>query len=46
MEINRQASSNGGTVGGPAAHIRSLRVGDVVQGRGEETCPVVADVGG
>ena len=36
--IHLQAPSNGATVGGPQAHIRSLRVGgDEVRGRGVET---------
>ena len=47
-DIYRQLPSDGGTVGGPLDHIRSLRAeGDGVCGRVAETVPVVAaDRGG
>ena len=41
MGINRQAPSDGGTVGGPPDHIRILCAGDRVRGWGKEAVPVV-----
>ena len=38
-DIHWQAPSDGGTVVGPPSHIRSLRAGYGVKGRGVETAP-------
>ena len=46
MDIHQQSPRDSGTVGGPPAHIQSLRTGDGVQGHEAETVPMVAVYGG